>query len=188
MLQARHLLVASLAFTASGCMYSNYNAAADPLRVQVRVTVCEDNPVCGGIPYVFTGTLIYLEADTLVMYAEDRLERRSIPVAHIAKLEVYRGRKPSVSGAAKGAGAGAVFGAIVGAASAAAAGAVFGGFADVDVGEMAARGAIEGMVTGALGGAAIGASYGSAKWQEVTVRQLREELCHCRIPEVVAEP
>jgi hypothetical protein len=184
-LQARQLLLVTIGLATSGCVVANPNPPADPLRVQVRVTVCFDNPVCADIPYVHAGTLIFLEADTLLMYDGDRLGRMAIPVAQIAKLEVYRGRKPSAAGAAKGAGLGAAFGALVGAAAAGASAAIFGGIADVDVGEMAARGAIQGAVGGALTGAAVGASVGSPVWQEVSVRQLREELCHCRIPEPV---
>jgi hypothetical protein len=179
----RKLLLITIGLAASGCVVANPAPPADPLRVQVRVTVCADNPVCANYPHVHAGTLIYLEADTLLMYAEDQLVRLPIPVAHIAKLEVYRGRKPSVAGAAKGAGVGALMGAAIGAAAAGVSGAVFGGIADVDVGEMAARGAIEGVVGGAITGAAVGASVGSPVWQEVSVRQLREELCHCRIEE-----
>ena len=41
--------------------------------------------------------------------------------------------------------------------------------------------AAEGLVQGAFAGAAIVAAVGETVWHEVTVHQLREEMCHCRI-------
>jgi hypothetical protein len=185
--QARQLLVATIALAGSGCIVANPSPAPDPLSVQVRVTLCADNPACTTPARVHTGTLIYLEADTLLMYAEDRLGRLPIAVAHIAKLEVGRGRKPSAEGAMKGAGIGALLGTLAGAAAGVAGVAAFGGFAGIDAGEIVARSAVEGAVGGAVTGAAIGAGVGTPVWREVGVKQLREELCHCRIPELVAE-
>jgi hypothetical protein len=131
--------------------------------------------------------MIYLEADTLLMYGEDGLGRLPIAVAHIAKLEVHRGRKPSAEGAMKGAGIGALLGALAGAAAGVAGVAAFGDFAGASGGELVARSAVEGAIGGAITGGAIGAGVGTPVWRQVSVKQLREELCHCRIPDVVAE-
>jgi hypothetical protein len=47
-------------------------------------------------------------------------------------------------------------------------------------------GAVEGAVYGAGAGLAAGATLGEANWQTIAYRDLREEMCHCRIPTAVA--
>lgn len=156
----------------------------------MRVTAaesCASLTACSGQPasHGQSGILIYVDGDTLSMYASDRQSPVAIPVSSITRLEVYRGQKGSVGGAAKGAGIGALLGAALGAAVGGTTEAIFGGMLGRkrDYGDAVAEGATRGVVEGAFTGAMIGAAAGDAVWHEVTVHQLREELCHCRIPE-----
>jgi hypothetical protein len=132
------------------------------------------------------GTLIFLGADSLVLHPEGAASSLAIPVSAITKLEVHRGHgRGSVPRAATGAALGALGGAVLGAVAGAAMGAIFPTFFSdrgAVVGDVAKRGAAGGAAVGAIGGAYRGATVGPALWQEVTVVQLRRELCHCMNP------
>lgn len=195
MIAPRHAVLAALPFLASACVVSVPQPMLIPQSVQVRVTkteLCPPEAACAGYPRElrFEGTLISLDADTFVLYAKRRQSQVAIPVPSIAKLEVYRGHRGSFESAAKGAAVGTVAGAGLGA-MAAGAGTILGKALlgdlakDADIGEAMAEGAIEGATTGMVVGAVAGATIGSPVWEPVTVHQLRQELCHCRLP---AEP
>ncbi len=91
--------------------------------------------------------------------------------------------RPSAEGTVKGGAAGAAVGTELGAATGVLADALFAGMfaVDPDIGEAAATGAAYGPVDGTLTGAAVGAMASSPIWQELTVLELRQEPCPCRL-------
>lgn len=178
-----------LAFVATACMVGP--PPPRPIEgLRVRATIsCPATTVCAGYSHgeSHEGTLILVDSDTLVLYAKDRRARVGLPVVYIDKLEVYRGREGSAAAAAKGAAVGAIGGAVLGAVIGGATEALVGHLdGERDVGEAAGVWAAEGAVVGAIGGAVAGATSGETVWEEVTVEQLREELCHCRLPQPAA--
>ncbi len=180
---ARSLPLVAAAFLASGCVVTNPSPPA-PAGTVVRVSEYPTPPAPTELPRVFQGTLIYLDADTLLLHDSQSWKHVAVPVTRIAKLEVWRGRRPTAGSVAKGVGIGALTGALAGALAGAAAEAIFGGLdGDHDIGEAAARGGVEGAIQGGIAGGVVGAAIGSTVWQEVTVLQLRQELCNCRISE-----
>ncbi len=76
-------------------------------------------------------------------------------------------------GAGLGALAGGILGVIAGSDS---------WWGDIDVGGMIVAGALAGAMDGASTGAIGGAAQGKAIWERITLRQLRQELCHCAEP------
>lgn len=177
MIARNALALGSLVLISTACVVSHPTPAAYPQGVQVRVVSTEAGPL------PLEGTLIYAEADTLKLYVPQYRSTFSVPVGSVTRLEVYRGRKGSAGKAVKGAAVGTVAGAVMGAALGATTEAIFGGMfgSTRDYGEAIAVGAADGAVTGAFVGATAGATVGDAVWQEVTVLDLRQELCHCRI-------
>ena len=184
----RFATLASLAVSVSACFVSNPYPALIPQSVRVRVAAegfCLETQACVhlAVTQSLIGILIYADGDTLSLYSQKRGGRVSIPASKISKIEVERGRKASAGAVAKGAGLGAIAGAAIGAAVGATGEALFGGIfgGKRDYGKAVGESAAEGLVQGAFAGAAIGAAVGETVWHEVTVRQLREEMCHCRI-------
>ncbi len=182
MLRSGPLLVAGLLAAGAGC-YLPPAQVATPQGFRVRVTSCGGSHSCGTHTIQHEGPLVYLESDSLLMWSDRTDQLLSIAVPQIRKLEVYRGNRPSAEGAVKGGAAGAVVGTALGAATGVVAEAFFGGMfgAEPNIGEAAATGAAYGLVDGAMTGAAVGAMAGSPVWQEVSVLELRQELCHCRL-------
>ena len=172
------LVLGSTVLLSAACAVSSPHSGAHPQGLQVRVVSARAGPL------PLEGTLIYLEADTLKLFNGRTRSTMLVPTTAITHLEVYRGRKGSASGALKGAAVGTAAGAVMGAAIGLTAEAIFGGIAgrDRDYGGTIAEAAADGAVTGAFVGATAGATVGDAVWQELTVHDLREELCHCRIP------
>ncbi len=186
----RFAALVSLAFSTSACFVSNPYPAPIPQSIRVRIATdvsCQEPQACIHWPVTqnLTGILIHVDGDTVSLYSQKRGGRLGIPVWGISKIELERGRKASVGAVAKGAGLGAVAGAALGAAVGGTAEALFGGWfgGRRDYGRAIGEGATEGLVTGAFTGAVIGAVAGETVWHEVTVHQLREEMCHCRIPQ-----
>jgi uncharacterized protein YcfJ len=171
------MALGSLVLISTACVVSQPTPAAYPQGVQVRVVSTDAGPL------PLEGTLIYAEADTLTLYVPQYRSTVSVPVGSVTRLEVYRGRKGSAGKAVKGAAIGTVAGAAMGAAIGATTEAIFGGMlgSQRDYGDAIAVGAADGAVAGAFVGATAGATVGDAVWQEVTVHDLRQELCHCRI-------
>ncbi len=177
-MRARNTLaLSSLVLFSTACVVSQPTPAAYPQGVQVRVVSTDAGPL------PLEGTLIYAEADTVKLYVPPHRSTIAVPVGSLTRLEVYRGRKGSAGKTMKGAAIGTVAGAALGAAIGATTEAMFGGMfgRTRDYGEAIAVGAADGAVTGAFVGATAGATVGDAVWQEVTVLDLRQELCHCRI-------
>ncbi|NIN10293.1 MAG: hypothetical protein GTN62_03105 [Gemmatimonadales bacterium] len=187
MIRGRNAALAATLLLLSGCVVAGPRTAPGPQTLRVRVTAYPPNQLWAGFATQHEGTLIFVDSDTLSLYSDGRHAYTAIPVASITKLEVYRGQKGSVGSAAKGAGVGAAAGALLGAIAGATSAAIFGGLFDYDpdIGEAATEGAVVGAVDGAITGAYLGATVGEAIWQEVTVHQLRQELCRCRIPPAV---
>jgi hypothetical protein len=188
-MKSKYMIPVASLLVGSACVVATPNPVPIPQAVHVRVTHrvgYRPHVVCAGAwrERRAEGTLITLDADTLVLYVSPRGPEVAISVAQITKLEVYRGHKGSAEAAAKGAVIGAGLGAVLGATTAAVGAAVVGGMlgVDPDVGEAAAEGAAFGTVEGAVTGAVYGATMGMAVWQEVTVERLRQEFCHCRVP------
>ena len=177
MIARNALALGSSVLCSAACVVSHPTPAAYPQGVQVRVVSTEAGPL------PLEGTLIYAEADTLKLYVPQYRSTLAVPVGSVTRLEVYRGRKGSAGKAVKGAVIGTVAGAAVGAALGATTEAIFGGMfgSRRDYGGAMAVGAADGAITGAFVGATAGATVGDAVWQDVTVHELREELCHCRI-------
>ena len=185
----RFAALVSLAVSTSACLVSNPYPAPIPQSVHVRVTAdvsCQETRACINWPVTqsLTGILIYVDGDTVSLYSQERAGRVGIPTWAISKIEVERGRKATAGAVAKGAGLGAIAGAALGAAAGATGEAIFGGIFGKkrNYGQAVGESAAEGLVTGAFAGAAVGAAVGEPVWHEVTVHQLREEICHCRIP------
>jgi hypothetical protein len=178
MIARNALALGSSVLFSAACVVSQPTPAAYPQGVQVRVVSAEAGPL------PLEGTLIYAEADTLKLYVPRHRSTLAVPVGSVTRLEVYRGRKGSAGKAVKGAAIGTVAGAAMGAAIGATTEAIFGGMfgSRRDYGDAIAIGAADGAVTGAFVGATAGATVGDAVWQEVTVHDLRQELCHCRLP------
>ena len=176
------LALGSTVLLSTACVVSHPHPGAYPQGVQVRVSSAEAGPL------PLEGTLIFLEADTLKLFDKRTSAAVLVPTSSITRLEVFRGRKGSVGSTAKGAGIGAAAGAALGAAIGLTTEALFGGMfgSDRDYGEAVGQAAAYGAVEGAFVGATVGATVGDAMWREVTVHDLREELCHCRIPHEVS--
>lgn len=176
------LALGSSVLFSTACVVSQPTPAAYPQGVQVRVVSTDAGPL------PLEGTLIYAEADTLKVYVPQNRSTIAVPVGSVTRLEVYRGRKGSAGKAVQGAAIGTVAGAAMGAAIGATTEAIFGGMfgSQRDYGDAIGTAAADGAVTGAFVGATAGATVGDAVWQEVTVHDLREELCHCRLPQAPA--
>jgi hypothetical protein len=162
-----------------------------PQSIRLRVTsttVCAARVCMSAAATVTEGMLARADDDSLLVYDPRRNGYAAFPVAAITRLEIHRGQaRGSVGNAAsqgvKTAAVGAGVGAAVGFLSGLVIPPIFGGRSDP--GRFAAAGAAEGAIQGAAVGAIQGAMMGPALWQAITVRQLREELCHCRLPEPV---
>ncbi len=189
MVLRRYGLVVGRLVLASGCVISRPQPVPVPETVRMRVSGawgCPADTACAEPQRAleYQGTLIVPKDETLVLHDERQHARVAVALAEVTRLEIYRGHKGSARAAAKGSGLGALLGtglgAVVGAASAGVAGEIFDG--ETDLGAPAAEGAVTGATAGAIAGAVHGATVGSAVWQEITVHDLRQELCQCRLP------
>jgi len=158
-----------------------------PQGIRVRVasgTVCAERTCTTGALRVTEGTLVRVDDDSLLVYDPSRNGYAAFPVSAISRLELYRGQaRGSLGNAARQGAKTAAIGAGVGAAIGAVSGLLIPPIfhQEPDPGRWALAGATQGAVEGAAAGAITGAMTGPSLWQPVTVRQLREELCHCRI-------
>lgn len=172
-------VVSGIVLLSASCIVPAGQVVAVPQSPTVRATLS------GHGRAQLQGVLIWAEADSLKLHVEAIRDAVTVAVSDVATLEVYRGRKPTAGSVAKGAGigaaAGTALGFLVGITTEAAFGGMFGG--ERDFSEAAATGAAYGMVEGAFTGATLGAASGEAVWLPITVHQLRELLCHCRIPD-----
>jgi hypothetical protein len=112
------------------------------------------------------GTVAALEANRLVVNAEERADRLAVPLADVTKLEVHRGKKPNVvAGALIGGGVGAALGIALAA-----------GCDGPDICESGGAYVIAVPAAAALGaglGALIGWLIKVDRWVEVPVEQIR---------------
>ena len=132
-----------------------------------------------------TGTLIFADVDSLVMFDGKTMERVTVRPDSGVVLEVYQGQRRTAGAIGKGTVKGAAVGAAVGVGEAVAAsllGKVLGW--DIDLGEAAKAGILLGTTFGAYSGGAQGAKEGEAVWERVTMLQLRQQLCRCPNPDV----
>ena len=132
------------------------------LGMRVRVTTLELRRI-GQAPQTFTeirrtGTLIALKSDTLVLREKENTVQRTIPLAHVKRLDLSQGRASHGKGALKGAaigflaGGGATGGAVLGVAE--------------TFGELTGA-FLLGAIPGALVGSGIGALAGGERWEQV---------------------
>jgi hypothetical protein len=133
------------------------------------------------------GRLIWADADGIQLYSRKLNRRVAIPASSIAGIEVYRERKGSAKAAAEGGATGAIAGAALGGLLGLVSEAAFGGLrvGGRDYSDAIGDGALAGALTGGTIGAVAGATAGEEVWEVVTLRELREELCRCRIEEPV---
>ena len=132
---------------------------------------------------VHRGSLIFADADSLVI--ADRHSNGTVAVRDTPErvIQIYRGQRVTVAGTAKTTGKSALLGMSVGllsAAAGAAAGQLLG--MDVDVSEALKAGVVAGAVAGVGTGMTRGANEGDPVWQQVTVLQVRQQLCRCPHP------
>jgi hypothetical protein len=169
----------------TGCVMQQPTSVTAPAYWRVRVYTTSTG---GSDTMMLQGVVVWAEEDSLRIYHEQGLTHRTLPVSSIARLELYRGQRPTAGTAAKGAVAGTGIGAFLGALSSGASAAVLGAIwnQSVDIEEAVTYGAVEGAVEGAAVGLVAGATLGEAVWQAIPYHALREELCHCRLPPRVA--
>lgn len=133
------------------------------------------------------GTLMFVDADSLVMFDMRATERVTVRPGEGVLLELYRGQRGSGAAIAKGVGKGALVGAAVGAGEGlltVALAKLLGHFwGKVDVGDAMSTGAIIGVATGVVSGGKQAAKEGEPVWERVTLLQLRQEVCRCANPE-----
>ena len=129
------------------------------------------------------GTLIFIDADSLVL--ADRISNGRVSVREESGrlIEVYRGQRVSSGSVAKSAARGGLLGLATGFLSAAT-GVVVAEALGLDgiAGESLRAGAVVGAASGVAGGILQGVREGDAVWQRITVSQLRQELCRCAHP------
>lgn len=177
-MRSRQLLVPAILLLApSACALQQLGRGPRPAAVVLRV-IASDSAVR-------IGSLVLAEGDSLVLYdlkAKTRFVMREEPGV---LLDLYRGQGESGKAAREGAGKGALLGAGLGALAGGLFGVIVGSdswWGDVDVGALVAAGALSGAVDGAVTGGVQGAVQGKALWERITLRQLRQELCHCAEP------
>lgn len=130
------------------------------------------------------GSLIFADADSLVMFDRKSMTRNTVRPDSGVMFELYQGQRRSAEAVAKGAAKGAVVGAAVGVGEALATsllGKILGW--DIDVGEATRGGILLGTTIGAYSGGARGANEGEAVWERVTLLQIRQQLCRCATPD-----
>ena len=169
-----------------GCIHQPVTPAV-PQGWHVRVYV---TTTAGADTVMLQGVVVWAVEDSLRLHGEEALIQVTVPVRRIARLEVFRGQRATAASAAKGAAAGAGIGALLGtifsATGAAIGGAIFGVDAAVD--DALTEGFVRGATEGAAWGLMAGATLGEGVWQVIAYHDLREEMCHCRLPPTVADP
>ena len=187
----RHLTLVMLAITLAGCGLNETERRPAPQGIRLRVTaaVCRaGNESCEtGVDRRFEAQLIVVDPEVLVVYDVSRKVRKTLPIRSVSRLEIFRGYDPSLEAALRNGARDAAIGMVAGAALGLVAGGIFDVFGfHVDKGEAVRAGAAQGAVSGLVHGVAQGATIGDAVWEQISVRQLRDELCHCRAGETVA--
>lgn len=136
----------------------SFQALEVPPGTRVRVTAEEGGP--GRV----TGSLVYIDPDSLVVRPRGESPALSLPFARVEMLEVSRGRD-SRAGARQG----VTWGVYLGAAVGVIAGALSASGTSADTGESAVIGAVGGAVLGGGLGAAAGAIFPPERWSRFRV-------------------
>jgi hypothetical protein len=192
----RQLISSSILLASAACSTLPVETAMPhPTDVLLRVTVyasCLEGSACDpkGAP-ARRGTLVFVDADSLVMFDMGKTERVTVRPGAGVLVELYRGQRRTAEAIAKGAGKGALVGAAVGAGEGlftVALGKVLGSFwGEVDIGEAVKTGVMVGTAAGGLSGGRQSAKEGEPVWERVTLLQLRQGLCRCPNPDLRAE-
>jgi hypothetical protein len=177
----RRAAVAVCLIGLGGCVVQPAPSVTTPQYWRLRVYAAEPGQ---SDTVMLQGIIAWAVEDSLRIYHEQEMRHVTLPVSSIARLAIYRGQHATAGTAAAGAATGAGIGALLGALSSAASAAVFGAIWDesVNVTEAVTYGAVEGAVEGAAVGLVAGATLGEGVWQEIPYHDLREEMCHCRLP------
>lgn len=183
-MRSRRLLVPTVLLLApSACLMQQRGSGPRPAAVVLRVIAADSSSRIG--------SLVLADGDSLVLYdlkAKTRFVLREEPGV---RLDLYRGQGESGKAAAQAAAKGGLLGAGLGALAGGLFGVVVGSdawWSDVDLGKMIAAGTLAGAVDGAATGALGGAVQGRPVWERITLRQLRQQLCHCAEPPSSAGP
>jgi hypothetical protein len=192
----RQLISSSILLASAACSTLPVETAMPhPTDVLLRVTVyasCLEGSACDPKGAAARrGTLVFVDADTLVMFDLGQTERVTVRPGAGVLVELYRGQRRTAEAIAKGAGKGALVGAAVGAGEGlftVALGKVLGSFwGEVDIGEAVKTGVMVGTAAGGLSGGRQSAKEGEPVWERVTLLQLRQGLCRCPNPDLRAE-
>lgn len=159
-----------------------------PADIVLQVTTlpgCLLEALCDGTTTsVRRGRLVFVDGDSVVMVDVSAGEQLVVREGPDVSLAIYRGQKVTTGAiarsTAKGALIGGLLGFAVGAVSAGISQQIWG---DVDVGKTALEAGAQGVVVGAMAGGMQGATQGEAAWQQITLLQLRQELCRCARPD-----
>lgn len=134
------------------------------------------------------GTLMFVDADSLVMFDMRAAKRVTVRPGAGGQVELYRGQRSSARAVVKGVGKGALVGAAVGAGEGlltVVMAKLLGHFwGKVDVADAMSTGAIIGVATGVVSGGKQAVKEGEPVWERVTLLQLRQSLCRCANPDL----
>jgi hypothetical protein len=163
-----------------------------PVEVLLRVTTyatCLEETRCGPrTASTRRGTLMFVDADSLVMFDMRAAKRVTVRPGAGVLVELYRGQRSSASAIVKGVGKGALIGAAVGAGEGlltVGLGKLLGNvWGLMPVSQVVSTGAIMGVATGVVGGGGQAVQEGEPVWERVTLLQLRQALCHCPNPDL----
>lgn len=132
---------------------------------------------------VHRGTLIFIDADSLVLADRISNGRVSVREGSGRLIEIYRGQRVSSRSVATSTAKGGLLGLATGFLSAVAGVIVAKALGlDAFAGESLKAGAVLGAASGVAGGILQGVREGDAVWHRITVSQLRQELCRCADP------
>lgn len=175
----RHTMstVATIALLATGCatMQQAPGYVKEELLVRAWVSTCQLEAGCAvsGPARRYQGAVVHMDEDSLTLLAwRERDPAVTLPIRSIARLQLYRGKVPSLAAAARLGAQGAIRGAVGGAVLGGVIGAFYG-----DAGESAAEWAVIGGTAGALGGVYEGIFEGDDHWEAVPVRSLYTLYC-----------
>jgi len=163
-----------------------------PVEVLLRVTTyatCLEEVRCDPrTASARRGTLMFVDADSLVMFDLRAAKRVTVRPGASVQVELYRGQRNSARAIFKGAGQGALIGAAVGAGEGlltVGLGKLLGNvWGYVPVGDAVSTGVIMGAATGVVSGGGQAVKEGEPVWERVTLLQLRQALCRCANPDL----
>lgn len=170
-------IVATIAVLGSGCatMQQAPEYMKEELLVRAWVSTCELEVGCkaSGKSRRYQGALIHMDADSLTLLAWREPDPAvTLPVGSLERLQLYRGRVPSLKAALRQGAVGALAGAVGGALIGAVTGSFYG-----DVGEGAAEGAATGAAVGFSAGLYSGIFEGDDHWETVPQKSLYTLYC-----------